>query len=361
MSFFADMLAGAAGGVGRGMVEYGTAMEREERERKAAEEKAALALELQRQRAEDKAADRELRAEMFNARYGEGGGSGSGGSGGSSKGINLREMMLNEEDPAKQQKYIRRAALEGGPDAAAALADYYGKPLQEKSQEAVPEDVERIKNNPMLQRQGAAPETREVSRDMKYDSNKGSMALNRMLVRAQDAGKYDDYAKGEARTVGTDAVLDAKDDAGLRGAGAVNMALEGKDRFGVSDGTQYDKAGVEKSTTTEVGKSKIRENDAQAGKASRSSAGKAAVADKLTTEKNAALRERSSYVSQLKDAGRDAKPLIQAKIDRVDADLERLNRLLADARSDSPSSSTAPAPAVERYELKDGKLVRVKG
>jgi hypothetical protein len=53
MSFFADMLAGGAAGIGQGMVNYAQADEREQQALALQAEKAALALKLQQERSED--------------------------------------------------------------------------------------------------------------------------------------------------------------------------------------------------------------------------------------------------------------------------------------------------------------------
>ena len=63
---------------------------------------------------------------------------------------------------------------------------------------------------------------------------------------------------------------------------------------------------------------------------------------KLVTEKQAALREVTQLASQYKDASAKERPGIKARWDSAQANLDRLNRLLADARGANPTNDSTP-------------------
>lgn len=332
MSFFADMLAGGAAGLGQGMVNYAQMDEREKQMELAAQEKAELAKQLAQQRSEDKAAQIAYQKEALAARYGDGVSGGAGGSssgGGRSSGMNLMQMAIEarkSKDPEQIQTVIDLTRTYQGQDAAATLADqFFGKPMQDKTQVTDETDAARIANDPMLSRQGAVAATRDKGGNLAYDGNKGAQALQRMYALAQDPAKMDDVVKAQRGGM----LMDNASDAGATIKDPVKRAtLE---------------QSLSNPTSTQAAVD-AKEYAADKGALKRTSGGgsKSTAQEKLTTEKNAALRERSGYVSQLKDAGKATRPAIQEKIDKVDADLERINRLLADARPDSGAAPAAP-------------------
>lgn len=255
MSFFGYLASGVAEGAGRGFAQEADLTERRNAALELQREKQAGALELARQRELDRA-DRErdniaLRAELAGAK---------GSAGGKGGGFNLFQIAM-DTPPEKQGAVVEAVRAFQGDDAANVMARAFGRGLP--SQEVNPSagDFARFDRG----QTEVLPET--TRQPVSVDAEKGRIGLQRLLALVTDPGKYDDFAKGEARTLGTDAVrsaLDSGKDADLRKAGAVNMALEGKDRFGVAGDTAYDKAGIEAGKATDVGRSKINENNASA-------------------------------------------------------------------------------------------------
>ena len=254
MSFF-----GALEGLGKGLDDEGEYQQKLGAAREIQADKTSAALQLQREKAQDRA-DRErdnllLRAEL---RAGQGGGKGSGG-------LNLFQMAM-ETPPEKQGAMVETVRGFAGDEAANVMARIFGKPMPNRAADPAREDATGYVDatggmETAVPASVAVPGSLSAS-----EAQKGSVALQRLLGLV--AGKSKDQSEGEARNLGTDAVRNATDDAGLRKAGAVNMALEGKDRIGVQGNVEVDKAGVAPSKTTDVGKSMINENNAQAGKAS---------------------------------------------------------------------------------------------
>jgi hypothetical protein len=254
MSYFGHLAAGIAEGAGRGIVHEADLTDRRNAALDLQREKQAGALELARQRELDRA-DRErdniaLRAEL----------AGANGSKGGKGGFNLFQVAM-DTPPEKQGAVIEAVRAFQGDDAANVMARAFGRSPAGQEVNPTAGDFARYDR-------GQTESLPETSRQgVSVDVEKGRIGLQRLLALVADPGKYDDFAKGEARTVGTDAVraaLDSGKDSDLRKAGAVNMALEGKDRFGVAGDTSYDKAGIEAGKTTDVGRSKINENNASA-------------------------------------------------------------------------------------------------
>ena len=254
MSFF-----GALEGLGRGIAGEGEYLEKLNAQRELQREKALDRADLDRQRNLDRA-ERERDNLLLRSELGLGGkGKGSG-----SGGMNLFDMAQSADTPQKQDRLIESVRAFEGDDAANVLGRMFGRPPGMETVNPTAGDSARYDRTLDENGQSAQPAPASYTERASVDAEKGRVGLKRLLGLV--AGKSKDQAEGEARNLGTDAVRGATDDAGLRRAGAVNMALEGKDRRGVADGTEYDKAGVAASTTTDVGKSKINENNAQAGK-----------------------------------------------------------------------------------------------
>jgi hypothetical protein len=109
-------------------------------------------------------------------------------------------QLMDAKTPEEIDLAIRKAGALGGQDAAAHLAEYYGKPLQIDTAA----ETERIANDPMLQRQGAVAKGGNLA----YDKDKGVQALNRVLAMA-DPKDYKPFMEGERIGVQTDATLGA--------------------------------------------------------------------------------------------------------------------------------------------------------
>lgn len=249
MSFF-----GALAGLGQGLADEGAYMERANTQRDLLAEKAAAAQELQRQRAQDRADQIALTASLREPR-----GAGKGGGG-----MNLFEMATNTP-PEKQDAVIEAVRGFQGDEAANVMARIFGKQPANRMADPARENVTGYVDATGGM-ETAVPAAVAVPGGLSaQEAEKGRIGLQRLLGLV--AGKSKDQSEGEARNFGTDAVRNATTDADLRKAGAVNMALEGKDRIGVQGNVEIDKSGVTPAKTTEVGKSMIRENNAQAGKA----------------------------------------------------------------------------------------------
>jgi hypothetical protein len=261
MSFF-----GALQGLGLGMADEGAYLEKVALSRDLQQERQAGELQRQRERAQDRA-DRERENILLRAELG-GGGRGKGGGGG---GLNLFEMAQSADTPEKQERLMESTRAFAGDDAANVLGRIFGRSSGAETVNPTPGDFARFDRTLDESGQSAeAPPASYVQR-AQVDAEKGRLGLQRLMAMVAGPDKLKGYAEGEGQLMVNDAVKGAMtsgSDPQMRQAGAAALAIGGKDRFGVSDGTGYDKSGVAPSTTTEVGKSKIAENNAQAGKAS---------------------------------------------------------------------------------------------
>lgn len=192
MGFFDEMLAGGLAGAGKGMVDYAATREREDEKRTQLEAQ----MQLKREMLADQLASKKELAEMrFGAQGGGSGGSGSGG-GKSGGGSFFENMMRSAKTPEEQSAVIREAGMRAGPEAAAALAEYYGKPMQQTVTEFDPAQAELMSRRDYAEANPDAQATKTSTRAVDYDKQKGADALNRLIAMA-DPAKYDDYTKGE--------------------------------------------------------------------------------------------------------------------------------------------------------------------
>lgn len=203
MSFFADILAGAAGGLGQGIEDVATNNERSRALELQRQEKAALALELQAQKSADQRyrTDTQMEmAEMRAAQRGGVGGGGAGGRGGGSGGMSfIDQMVLDAKTPEEQQKAIRYFSLRGQDDAAALLADkFYGTPMQEKVQTFDPVAADNLSNRAYAEQNPSVTTATTTSKAKGYDPEKGRIALNRVMAMA-DPNKYENFIDGERK------------------------------------------------------------------------------------------------------------------------------------------------------------------
>lgn len=380
MSFFADLVAGALGGAGEGMVREADVRDREARELQLARERAQAQRDLQTQRDQDRA-DREefnlrLRAELAGAGGLGGGGSRSRGGGGGG-GSGLESMLLDAQGattPAQRGNVIDFIRMRAGDDAADLAARRYGMPGSQVEVNPTAGDFARFDR----EQTDVLPSTTRAERSV--DAERGRQALNRLL--AQASGKSKDFADAESTNLRTDAVAAAMrtgSDAEMRRAGAASMALEGKDRFGEGGGTIYDKSGVSGAETTAVGKSQINENNAQAAKygaeAKNEREGGGKKADRLDDMRKSiadSLRIAQSELSTLRRTppkGMDAldekvmaeyRAKAQAAEQRVtqlegEAAEVRRNLMAASTRGGAaappPAPAAAPKPAAQRKPL----------
>lgn len=186
MGFFDEMLAGGLAGAGKGMVDYATMQERE------ADKKAQLEAQMQLKRemlADQLASKRELMQMRMEGVGGSGGSGSTGTRSGGGGGSFIENMIRSAKTPEEQSQVIREVALRS-PGAVAAVAEYFGRPLQEMGK--TPDGVRLLEGA-----EGDGPTPPEYRmQNVSYDKQAGADALNRLIAMA-DPAKYDDYTKGE--------------------------------------------------------------------------------------------------------------------------------------------------------------------
>ncbi len=186
MSFFANLLGGTLQGVGAGMSAMGADEERLAQQRALIQERNQAALELQRQRAEDRLYQQEQWLQMKSEL-------GGGGSGGGGKGINLAQLAMQAKTPEEQQRVISLARTFAGDDAGALIAEQlYGR----AQTTAVPPTAGDFARYDRAGDMEAAPPKTTLER-ASYDADRGRQALQRAYTLFLDPGKTDDFAKGE--------------------------------------------------------------------------------------------------------------------------------------------------------------------
>lgn len=186
MSFFANLLGGAMQGFGAGVSAMGADEERLAQQRALIQERSQAALDLQRQRAEDRLYQQEQLLQMKSEL-------GGGGSGGGGKGINLAQLAMQAKTPEEQQRVISLARTFAGDDAGALMAEQlYGR-AQTTAAPATAGDFARYDRAGDME---AAPPRTTLER-ASYDADRGRQALQRAYTLFLDPGKTDDFAKGE--------------------------------------------------------------------------------------------------------------------------------------------------------------------
>lgn len=354
MSFFGYLAAGAAEGAGRAGVGIADQFDKRDATLEAIRERQAGALELARQREQDRA-DRErenllLRAEIKGAGSGAGGGKG---------GFNLFQMAQEADTPEKQTRLIDTVRGFQGDETANVVAQMFGRSPATRMADPARESVTGY-TDATGGMDTAVPGAVAVPGQMsKAEAEKGRRGLQRLFALVNDPGKYDDFAKGEARVVGTDAVLDAGgDDGKLRKAGAVNMALEGKDRFGVQGDQSVDKAlGTVKQT--DLGNAKASDERASAGEHS-AKAGKAraetdgtgkagTAADKLAIakarERRLDIKDQISTTIKKREQGLMTKDEAKTKLAELESQQLKYDRIIEGEGTPAPAPSPAPTAA----------------
>jgi hypothetical protein len=351
MSYFGYLAAGAADGVGRGMVGEADVADRLARERLLLAEKAQDRMDLERQRNQDRA-DRERENLILRKELGTGRSSGGGG------GMSLFDLAERADTPEKQDRAIAAVRAEAGDEAAERFAGIFGKGrtsrLADPTRESVPGYVDATGGMDT-----AVPASVAVAGGQSAgEAQKGQLGLQRLLARAN--GKYKDYAEGDARVLGTDAVRDAGNDTELRQAGAVNMALEGKDRFGVQGDQTVDKAtGAVKQT--DLGNAKATDERASAGE--HSAKAKKAAANPVDSDELKSLQQlRMGASDRLKDA-RKALTEFDKNMDKLSVkeraakagEREALNAEVTAARGEFEKIATRLTSRLDRASKDDSK------
>lgn len=216
MSFFAQLLGGAVSGyAGGGLADIN------DREKLAAQmallnDKQQAQMDLQRQRAEDQRALREMTLAQGGGKRGGGGGDGT----------NVFDLLMNADTPEKQQRAVALIDAFGGPDSAALVSDkVYGRaPMTSRSPTAG--DFARFdRGDP-----GAEAVPQATVERAAYDRDKGQQALQRLYAMVLDPGKTDDFAKAE-RQFGLNDFGAAVAGNTMRGGGSLKDAATGFSQY----------------------------------------------------------------------------------------------------------------------------------
>lgn len=197
MSFFAELLAGATSGLGKGIVDQADYNDKLEAQRALLQEKQQAALEMQRQRAEDKAFQIQLAAD---AKASNGRGSG---------GDNIVDRIFAADTPEKRQQALGLVEAFGGVNAAKAVADkVYGAPMmQERSYET----IDALGD-------GTGAGVTSVREKSAYIAEKGAQELQRLYALFANKGDTKGNAQGEDQYMSND----------LREQGLVEALRKGK-------------------------------------------------------------------------------------------------------------------------------------
>lgn len=356
MSIFGYLAAGAADGLGKAAVSAADSQDKATLQKELLAEKQAGALELATQRAQDRA-DRERENILLRAELG-----GSKGAGGKAAGINLFQLAV-DTPPEKQGALVETVRGFAGEDAANVLSRIFGKTPTETATPTTG-DVTRYDRTVDENGQSGAIAPASATRAVSVDMEKGRVGLQRLMTLVMDPAKYDDFAKGEARTVGTDAVTRAVatgKDGDMRQAGAVNMALEGKDRFAVQGDSVVDKA-LGGASLTPLGNAKAADERSSAEK--NSAAGKKYTAEADDIAKNGRGRTGGDKPATTADmqrqvnAARDELAIeLNVKKDEVNAAVGSLQRRADAGDKNAAKRLEAVRPFVTEYR---GALQRMQ-
>ena len=316
MSWFGQIAGGLVEGAGKGASEELMLRKRMQAQQELARERAAERQQLQTQRLDQQRELASMREENRRTSRGTGGGESF-----------FDRMLMTAETPQDKQDAIEYTRMRAGDEAAELVAQRFGMGSPARTVDPSRTSVTGY-NDATGGMDTAVPASITMPGMSGKAAEAGRVSLNRVLAMA--SGKFKDFGEGEGLSLVNDAVRGAGgDDTKMRKAGAMAMAVDGKDRIGISDGTQYDKSGVSDSKTTEVGRSKINENNAQAGSA-RASAGKyRAQTEEIKTGKTAA-GEKPATTADLQrkiNAARDnLADELGVEKNRVSGELARLKK-----------------------------------
>lgn len=292
MSFFANLLGGAMQGFGAGVSAMGADEERLAQQRALIQERSQAALDLQRQRADDRLYQQEQLLQMKSEL-------GGGGSGGGGKGINLAQLAMQAKTPEEQQRVISLARTFAGDDAGALMAEQlYGR-AQTTAAPPTAGDFARYDRAGDME---AAPPKTTLER-ASYDADRGRQALQRAYTLFLDPGKTDDFAKGE-RQFGLNDFGAANAAQVMQRGGSLPEASAAFQRFsGTKDESVKDDLAAERAANAAERNKILRENAAmrESGQAVRN-------LDKQIADAYKALSE-----ARPKD-----KPAVQARIQELE-------------------------------------------
>lgn len=328
-SFFGDMLAGMAGGLGQGMVAQNQ-MDEQARLRKEAEDaRMEQARQIQQMRSDDLRyrTDETSALKRDLAELKAGGGVG----GGKMPGINLMQMAMQASTPDEQDKVVRLAETMAGPDAAAQLAEkFFKRPLTEDAQvqakEPDPEDGE-----------GALRTVNKtVTRNRSYDAQKGQQALERVYALLGDPAKLDNVTKAQR-----DVKLGANADAAVKGLPADDAAVRYQSL------TNPTKSQAEIDAKENIADTNAEARVEAAGKrAAGGGAGKPTV-ERLTPQLNSVRAAMKAMEASMSKTALAANPRYQQYL-KDEADISAALRGIRAGGSPAPAPAPAPATTVKK-------------
>jgi len=304
MSFFAQLLAGAATGVGKGMVDQAVYNDKLAAQQELLKEKHANALQLQSQRADDRLFQAQTLAAL------KGGGSGGGGS------VDVFSRLRSAK-PEDQRMALGEIRALGGDDAANwAEESILGRaPMRQRTADFVG-----------LPGQSDIGPDAKITERVEYDKLKGMQGLQRMYALIANKGDTKGNAQGEDQYMSND----------LRAAG-LEQALKGGKPLAeasayasqVSDPATYDK------NKTNADRVSVTDKNADARVAAAEAKRLADVA-KAEAKTGAELDQAILSYEKLK---KDARPKDRDVYDAVILDLK------ARRASVAPTGATPAAPA----------------
>ena len=315
MSFFAQLLAGAATGIGKGMVDQADYNDKLAAQQELLKEKHANALQLQSQRADDRLFQAQTLAAL------KGGSSGGGG------GVDVFSR-LRSANPEDQRMALGEIRALGGDDAAnLAEESILGRaPMRQRPADYVG-----------LPGQSDVGPDAKITERVAYDREKGQQALNRVYALIANKGDTKGNAQGEDQYMSND----------LRAAG-LGQALKGGKPLDeasayaskVSDPATYDK------NKTNADRVSVTDKNADARVAAAEAKRLADVA-KAEAKTGAELDQAILSYEKLK---KDARPKDRDVYDAVILDLKtrraeltpKVTTPASTSSSWTPSGSTAP-------------------
>lgn len=321
MSFFANLLGGTLQGVGSGMSAMAADEERLASQRALMQERQQGALDLQRQRAEDKLMQQE---QMMQMRSELGGGAGGGGGG---KGINLAALAMQAKTPEEQQKVLGLVETFHGSDAAATMADKMFKQPRMTGVAATPGDFARYDRAGDME---AAPPTTTLER-ARYDADKGTQALQRAYTAFLDPAKLDDHAKGERQF-------------GLNDLGTANAAqvMQRGGSLPEASGAFQKYSGAK----DESGKEDLAQQRIDATNRRTDATTTNAGANRQAQDARALDRQIAGAYKQLGEARPKDKPALQARIQEMESRRDAIDgAALAPALTNYQPGATTRAPS----------------
>lgn len=317
MSFFANLLGGTLQGVGSGMSAMAADEERLATQRALIQERSQAALDLQRQRADDRLMQQE---QMMQMRSELGGGAGGGGGG---KGINLAALAMQAKTPEEQDRVVAATRTFYGDDAADRMTDkMFNRPRMVGSA-ATPGDFARYDRAGDME---AAPPTTTMER-ARYDADKGTQALQRAYTAFLDPAKLDDHAKAERQFGLNDFGAEVAGKTMRRG-GSLEDAASGFSKYSAPK--------------DETGREELAQQRIEATRERTAATGANSAANRSSQESRALDKQITAESKLLAEAGKKDKPAIEARITALQA---RRAALDDSGPSPAPSPRTVAAPA----------------